>query len=89
MRPPKAVLTPQTKEQPSRLADVIGLATISKCPNCKREGDLTVLLLAPGDVFPNQLVLCGDNACGAYWGLGPAPPTSRFFDEGGHDGVNP
>lgn len=89
MRPPKSVLTPATPDQPSRLADVIGVGQLNTCPNCKRTGRLTVLLLAPGDVYPNQVVLCGDNACGAYWTLGPAPPQSRFFDEGGDDGVNP
>jgi hypothetical protein len=88
-RPPSKVLTPQTDEQPSRMADVVGVGVLSVCPHCRRTGRFTVLLLAPLNIFPNQAVICGDGGCGVYWGFGPAPPQSRFFDEGGHEGVNP
>jgi len=87
--PPSRVLTPSTPQQPSRMADVVGVGVLERCPNCQRTGRFTVLMLAPGDIYPNQAVICGEGGCGVFWALGPAPLQSRFFDEGGQSGVNP
>ena len=76
---PNKVLAPSTDSQPSRECEVVGLFTLPECPNCKREGPVDCMALGPGNMWPNSVVVCGDNDCGLYWSLvSQFPPDTKW-----------
>ena len=87
---PKVVLTP---DQPNlgagaRHAPVYGASVVDECPNpdCQRQGPIDALMLGPLNIWPNIVVICGDEGCGVFWAMISAPPTQTMWlqvDEGG------
>ena len=83
---PKRVLCPVNEElnQPAREADVLGISVLDRClnPNCNREGPLDALILGPLNVFPNLVIICGDEqdgGCGVFWAMTGGPPAQTMW----------
>lgn len=71
---PKAVVTPNGENSPSREVAVKGIGTVPNCPSCGRKGPIDALTLGDGVTWPNMVVICGivgDIGCGLYWSLTP------------------
>ena len=82
-RIPKWVLSPDHPDlgQPSRQCQVVGTFVIDQCPNCEQPGPMDGLILGPGNLWPNSVVICGDKGCGVFWSMIPAAPKETKWVE--------
>ena len=83
---PKFILTPANPnmQQESRRAIVYGISILDTCLNsdCAREGPMDALLLGPLNLWPNIVVICGDEGCGVHWAMvGDPPQQTRWIQD--------
>jgi len=76
MAPPNEEL-----EQPARVCPVYGLSVLDSClnPECTRDGPLDALILGPLNLWPNIVVVCGEDGCGVFWTLIGSPPKETTW----------